>query len=115
MKKQVFIAILIIFIIIISVTFFILNYNNKDTRKTYQISIKNFTFEPNELRIKKGETIVWTNTDNLVHTITPNQNDNLENNILSKGQTFSHTFHTIGIYRYHCDDHQNMTGTIIVE
>ncbi len=112
--KKLTLTLILLVVIVVSIMFLIL-INNKAIPKIYQVSITNYQFSLSELIIKKGDTIIWTNTDDIVHTITPNQNDNLENNVLSKGQTFSHTFHTPGTYRYHCDDHLNMTGIIIVE
>lgn len=112
MKKPALIA--LILIILISATLFIcLNY--KGESKIYHISIKNSTLYPNEINIKRGDTVIWTNMDQEFHIIIPIENDNLVNNNISYEQTFSHTFHATGIYRYHLENEKETTGEIIVE
>lgn len=36
----------------------------------------------------------------------------LSSPVLSSGQTYSHTFRTAGVFRYHCGVHPSMKGTI---
>lgn len=38
----------------------------------------------------------------------------LSSTVLSSGQTYSHTFKTAGVFRYHCGVHPSMKGTITV-
>jgi plastocyanin len=38
----------------------------------------------------------------------------LSSSVLSMGQTYSHTFNTAGVFRYHCGVHSAMKGTITV-
>jgi plastocyanin len=72
------------------------------------------TFEPETLEIQVGTTVTWTNTGNLIHTVTAE--DGSFDGDLMAGQTFSHTFDTPGTYEYYCGPHraQDMTGTITV-
>lgn len=98
---------------IVAITLF--GLNTKQMPQTYKVSIVNSTFIPIELEVNKGDTIIWTNEDEKVHTITPIANNNLEGNILAEGKSFQHTFNTPGIYRYTCDNNQTMQGTITVK
>ena len=83
--------------------------------QTYNIVIENFAFSPSELRIKKGDSIVWTNQDSVRHTVTSDSGNELGSGLLSQGQTYSHTFNTRGTFAYHCAPHPNMKAKIIVE
>lgn len=82
---------------------------------TYNINIEDFAFSPSELRIKKGDTITWTNKDNVKHTVTSDSGSELNSKLLSKNQQYFHTFNQIGAYNYHCTPHPNMKASIIVE
>ena len=80
--------------------------------KTYNITLQNFSFNPSELNIKKGDTVTWTNQDSAPHTILANS---FQSNTLSKGQNFSFTFNASGAFEYICSIHPSMKGKIIVQ
>jgi len=82
---------------------------------TYQVEIKNFAFSQEELRIKSGDTVVWTNKDSVMHTVTSDSGSEMDSELLSEEQTYSHTFNTVGIYEYYCRPHPYMKAKIIVE
>lgn len=69
-------------------------------------------FTPNVITIKKGETVVWTNNDDMPHTVKVGGE---ESNQLSRGDTFSKQFDSVGTFSYECGLHSNMTGTVVVE
>ena len=77
------------------------------------IKIGNFTFGPQELKVKAGTTVTWTNEDDIPHTVvSPN---NFRSKALDTDGTCSFTFTTPGTYKYFCSLHPHMTGTIVVE
>lgn len=82
---------------------------------TYKIDIKDFSFVIKELKIKKGETVVWTNKDDAKHTVTSDSGNELNSRLLSKEEIYSHTFNTAGEFSYHCTPHPYMKAKIIVE
>lgn len=82
---------------------------------TNSVSIKNFTFNPSEITIKKGETVVWTNEDSTSHTVTSDSGNELDSGSITPGQTYSHTFNTAGTFDYHCSIHTSMKGRVTVE
>src|SRR3989344_3277028 len=82
---------------------------------TYNIEIKNFAYSPSELRIKRGDTITWTNKDSVRHTVTSDSGSEMDSELLSQGETYSVTFDSAGTYAYHCTPHPNMKARIIVE
>jgi len=84
------------------------------TPKTYNINIMGYTFSPSNLAIKSGDTVIWTNLDPMAHTITSDSGTELNSSSLSNGQSYSHTFSTVGTFAYHCSVHANMKGTITI-
>jgi plastocyanin len=77
------------------------------------IKIGNFTFGPQELKVKAGTTVTWANEDDIPHTVvSPN---NFRSKVLDTDGAFSFTFTTPGTYKYFCSLHPHMTGTIVVE
>jgi len=77
------------------------------------VEIGNFTFGPQELTVKAGTTVTWTNKDHIPHTVvSPN---NFRSNVLDTNGTYAFTFTTPGTYKYFCSLHPHMTGTVVVE
>jgi plastocyanin len=77
------------------------------------IKIGNFTFGPQELKVKSGTTDRWINEDDIPHiVVSPN---NFRSKALDSDDEFSFTFTTPGNFKYFCSLHPHMTGTIVVE
>lgn len=81
---------------------------NKNT-----VSIDNLSYNPSSLTITVGETVTWTNNDNVDHTVT--SEGVFDSGLLSSGDTFEYTFDEPGTYDYTCTIHPSMQATIIVE
>ncbi len=82
--------------------------------ESYSLEISNFAFNPQNLSIKAGDSVTWTNKDSATHTITSDSGNGLNSNSLGTGETYSYTFTVPGTYPYHCKFHPGMTGTITV-
>lgn len=82
--------------------------------QTSAVTIQNFAFNPSSLTIKVGTTVTWTNQDSSTHTITSDSGNELNSGNIPSGQTYSHTFNSVGIFNYHCSIHTYMRGTITV-
>jgi plastocyanin len=79
-----------------------------------KVEIKDFAFSPATITVKKGATVTWTNQDGVGHTVTSDDGNELSSETFSKGQTFTHTFNTVGTFQYHCQPHPYMKGTVVV-
>jgi plastocyanin len=79
------------------------------------ISIDNFTFTPQTLKVKAGATVTWTNKDDIPHGIASANNAFARSKALDTDNSYSFTFTTPGTYQYFCYVHPHMTGTIVVE
>lgn len=77
-------------------------------------------YDPTDISVSIGTTVVWTNNDNAAHTAT---SGNLEQGIsgefdcdlIPPGGTFEHTFNAAGTSDYFCLLHPWMKGTVTVE
>jgi len=78
------------------------------------VTIDNFTFNPQRLTIKAGTTVIWTNQDDIPHTVASTSKA-FKSKVLDTDDKFSFTFTTPGEYAYFCSLHPHMTGTIVVE
>ena len=78
-------------------------------------------FTPSILHVSIGDTVTWTNGDNVFHTIVSGlPYDNKTGTIFDSGtilpaNTYSFTFYDSGIYKYSEKVNKYMVGEIIVE
>ncbi|MHB8671635.1 MAG: cupredoxin domain-containing protein [Acidimicrobiales bacterium] len=82
------------------------------------ISIRNFAFSPNPLRVAPGTRVVTTNredasTGRATHTWTSDTGQWNSGDIVP-GATYAFVFPTPGTFPYHCNIHASMHGTVIV-
>ena len=78
------------------------------------VQIGNFTFKNPVVTVKPGTTVMWTNGDDIPHTIV-SKNGLFKSKVLDTGDRFSFTFAKAGQFGYFCSLHPHMTGTIIVK
>lgn len=87
------------------------------------IEMKNSIYSPNTLEVEAGTTVTWVNNELFATTLhsvmsedgtTFNSRDVFTED-LKKGEKYSFTFDTPGTYKYHCEQHPFMKGTIIVK
>lgn len=78
------------------------------------VQIKNFSFSPSTLTVKKGTTVTFTNSDSANHTVTADDGSFDTGNI-SSGTSQTITFSKTGNFSYHCSVHPTMKGTITVQ
>ena len=78
------------------------------------VSIENFNIVPATITVAAGTTVVWTNHDDVEHTVTASDNGFTSTAIQTDGQ-FSYTFTTPGTYSYFCAIHPFMTAKVIVQ
>jgi plastocyanin len=115
MKTSIFVSIALLFVLLNAGC--TQQAQNQGTNQTggKTVNLKNFAFDPAELKIKTGDTVVWTNKDSVVHNIVSDSGGEIISPTISVGGTYSRTFNTVGEYPYHCEIHAGMKGKIIVE
>jgi plastocyanin len=77
------------------------------------VHIDNFVFVPAQLTVKVGQTVTWTNRDDIPHTVVCA--GKFRSKTMDTDGTFSFTFTSAGEYKYFCSLHPHMTGVIKVE
>jgi plastocyanin len=78
-----------------------------------KVTIDNFTFAPAELKVKVGDTVTWTNHDDIPHTVV--SAGKFRSKAMDTDNAFSFTFTAAGDYKYFCSLHPHMSGMIKVE
>lgn len=82
------------------------------------VDAADFKFEPKVVTVNVGDTVVWTNTGKVPHTVTASDGS-WDSGRLEPGKSFSHTFDSPGTVAYYCKPHgspdgNGMAGTVQV-
>ncbi|HEY3670103.1 MAG TPA: cupredoxin domain-containing protein [Acidimicrobiia bacterium] len=78
------------------------------------ITIANFQFSPDPLVVATGTEVTVTNDDGTVHTVTATDKS-FDTGDLDGGASATITLAKAGTYKYFCNIHNYMTGTIEVK
>lgn len=78
------------------------------------VAISNFSFQPKDVTIPVGTTIVWTNQDTAPHAILADDGS-FSSESLTMNSIHRRVFTTPGSFPYHCSIHPTMHGTITVK
>ena len=87
---------------------------DKKSSPRHEVSISSLQFKPATLKIKAGDTVVWTNNDDRDHTVVA-KDGSFKSDNLKPGETFERTFAKAGKFAYGCSYHPRMKGEIDVE
>jgi plastocyanin len=79
-----------------------------------RVVIGNFSFTPSTVTVPVGAAVIWTNRDDVPHTVTSTARA-FGSPALDTDDTFSIRFDRPGTYPYYCAVHPHMTGQIIVK
>ena len=76
-------------------------------------------FDPAEISVKTGTTVVWTNADSVSHTVTSGDpsagpSGAFDSDLVKPGKTFTHVFSSVGTTPYFCSVHPWMIGKVTV-
>ena len=109
MKKLTYIAAIPLLAIII-----LASLNSPATPPDAEVKIDNFSFAPETITVRAGTQVLWTNRDDIPHTIV-GDDKSFKSMALDTGEQFSYTFSKPGTYSYFCSIHPKMTGKIVVQ
>jgi plastocyanin len=82
-------------------------------QRTIAARAEDFRFQPGQLEVERGATVVWTNAGQVVHTVTA-RDGSFDTGEIQPGERRSLTFSRPGTYSYHCTPHPFMRGEIVV-
>jgi plastocyanin len=86
---------------------------SKPAADSVTVRINGMKFQPAVLKIKPGTTVTWIQESRMPHTVS-GMADGPRSATMYSGQKFSHTFDTAGSFKYVCDFHPSMKGSVIV-
>lgn len=83
------------------------------------VTILDSSYDPADLTVSVGTTVVWTMNANLPHTVTADDGS-FDSGTLGDGESFSYTFEEAGEFPYYCAFHggplgAGMSGTVLVQ
>lgn len=78
------------------------------------VSIQDFFFNPSQITIRPGTTVMWVNEGSHTHTVTSDDGQ-FDSEALMSGDSFMVTFSGSGTLAYHCEIHPDvMMGSVTV-
>lgn len=77
------------------------------------VAIEEFQYKPDNLKVKAGTKVTFTNKDEFAHTVTA-KDEAYDSGNMAKDAVFEHTYDEPGTYDYFCSIHVYMTGTVTV-
>ena len=69
-------------------------------------------FDPADITVPSGTTVVWTNEGEKPHTVTAHDGS-FASPVLNPGETYQVTFYELGTYTYQCSDAMQGSVTVI--
>jgi len=80
----------------------------------HPIAMEAVAFQPADVTVNAGDTIVWTNKDPFPHTVTSKESV-FDSKPIAAGGTWTYRAQKKGDYPYVCSLHPTMSGTIHVK
>ncbi len=75
----------------------------------------NTCFLPYEVVVNAGDTVLWDNIDDVLHTVNSRDEGLFDSDLISAGDTYEVVFEEPGTFDYICIVHPWMLGTVTVE
>ena len=88
--------------------------NDQPSAANAEVTIDNFSFGPETLKVSVGTTVTWTNRDDIPHTVVSTDGV-FKSKVRDTDEKFSFTFTKAGTYPYFCSVHPKMTGKVVVQ
>ena len=81
------------------------------------VEIQRSRFSPVDVTATTGDVVEFTNLDPFDHTVTATDESpvDFDSGALGQDETFTQRFDEPGTYRYFCEIHPTMRGSIVVE
>lgn len=83
--------------------------------ETAEVTIKKYKFLPQEITVKKGDTVRWINREKRqYHSVWFEQAGDPEPDYFFPEESYERNFPETGTFPYRCGPHPEMTGTVHV-
>jgi plastocyanin len=86
--------------------------------QTHIVTIENMRFDPEVLRVKRGDRVIWRNQDLFPHTATARNSAGgrvFDSGSVDAGKSWTYVTGQPGDYAYVCDLHPTMKGRLVVQ
>jgi len=84
-----------------------------DAVRAEKVSIVEFAYDPDPVRIEEGGKVIWVNRDAAPHTATADDGS-FDTGTIAQDKLKSESFKQPGTYTYFCEIHPDMHGTVEV-
>ena len=82
--------------------------------KVVPVKMKDILFVPDKVSARVGQTVRWTNDDDIAHTVKAKKGADFASKSISKGETYEAKVTKAGTIHYVCTIHPSQRGTIEV-
>lgn len=79
------------------------------------VSMKNIAFAPSSVTVKVGQTVTWTNDDDVAHNVIAAGGADFKSDLINKGGTYKFKTTKAGTIQYECTIHPGMKATLNVQ
>ena len=101
--------------LLLTITLSAFNHAVISGEENLQVIVKDFKFVPQEISIKRGQTINWLNQEKRqYHSVWFEALGEEEPDYIFPDESYEREFKTTGSFPYRCGPHPRMTGTVIV-
>ena len=78
------------------------------------VVIREMKYQPADLSVHVGETVVWKNEDIFPHTVSA-MDQSFDSGTIQPGASWTYVAKTAGVHLYVCKPHPNMKARLVVE
>jgi plastocyanin len=105
--------------------------DNSTSASPTEVTLQDFAFNPKKTSVSVGDTVTWTNADDILHTVTSGigqkqgipgvskdkeaRPDGIFDQEVEFEDTVEFTFDKAGTFKYFCAIHPGMVGTVEVK
>jgi plastocyanin len=82
--------------------------------QTHTVTIDATSYQPKNLVVHAGDTVVWVNKDFIPHTATA-KGGTFDSTVIAAGSSWTYTAANKGVTDYACTFHPTMIGTLEVQ
>jgi plastocyanin len=82
--------------------------------KGVKVDLSDACFTPTVIRVQPGQSVTWTNRDDMAHTVTGVAGGWGTYDEMSLNDTKTYRFQTSGVFPYFCVIHPGMVGAVVV-
>lgn len=79
----------------------------------HSVEINDLKYAPKQIKIEVGDSVTWENKDERDHTVKGDDKD-FSSGKIAPGKSFTFKFTKTGEYKYACEYHPRMKGTVVV-